>query len=75
MSKTMQFKIFCIEQYKKSHNMTGIDTLSKFKKFGVFDYLGSFFDVLHTSGAKYIVDDIDLYIAARKQSRNSETVE
>lgn len=66
MSNTMQFKVFCIEQYKKEHNMTGAETVKMFKKFGVFDYLGSFFDVLHSTGAKYIVEDIDMFIAARQ---------
>jgi hypothetical protein len=66
MSKTMQFKVFCIEQYKKKHNMTGVEAMKKFKEFGVFDYLGSFFDVLHSLGAKYIVEDIDMFIEARQ---------
>ena len=66
MSKTMQFKVFCVEQYKKKHNMTGAETVKRFKEFGVFDYLSSFFDVLHSSGAKYIIEDIEMYIAARQ---------
>ncbi len=66
MSKTMQFKVFCIEQYKIKHNMTGVETVKRFKQFGVLDYLSSFFDVLHSAGAKYIVEDIDMFIAARQ---------
>lgn len=66
MSRTMQFKVFCIEQYKQKHNMTGAEVMKRFKEFGVFDYLGSFYDVLHSAGAKYIVEDIDLFIAARQ---------
>ena len=54
MSQTMLFKVFCIEQYKKEHNMTGSETVKKFEEYGVFDYLGSFFDVLSTE-TKYIV--------------------
>ena len=66
MSNTMQFKVFCIEQYKNKHNMTGTETVKRFKEFCVFDYLTSFFDVLHTAGAQYIVEDIDMFIAARQ---------
>ena len=66
MSKTMQFKVFCIEQYKRKHNMTGFETVKKFKEYSVFDYLESFFDVLHSAGAKYIVEDIDMFIEARQ---------
>ena len=39
-----------------------------FKKYGVLDYLGSCFDVLHTTGRAYIVDDIDVFINARKNA-------
>lgn len=66
MSQTLQFKVFCIEQYKNQHNMTGAETMKRFKEYGVFDYLGAFFDVLHSTGAKYIVEDIDMYIAQRQ---------
>jgi len=66
MSETMQFKVFCLEQYKNEHNLTGAEVVKKFKEFGVFDYLGSFFDVLHSTGSKYIVEDIDMFISARQ---------
>lgn len=66
MSQTLQFKVFCVEQYKNEHNLTGAETVAKFKEYGVLDYLGSFFDVLHSTGAKYIVKDIDMFIAARQ---------
>lgn len=66
MSQTLQFKVFCIEQYKNKHNMTGAEAMKRFKEYGVFDYLGSFYDVLHSTGAKHIVEDIDMFIAARQ---------
>jgi hypothetical protein len=46
--------------------MKGRDAFNLFKQYGVMDYLGSFYDVLHTFGDKYIVQDIDLFIEARK---------
>ena len=36
------------------------------KRYGVLDYLGACFDVLHTTGREYIVEDIDIFINARK---------
>ncbi len=66
MSNTAHFKIFCLERYKSAHQMTGNDTIRLFKKYGVLDYLGSFYDVLHTFGEKYIVADIDEFIASRQ---------
>ena len=37
-----------------------------FKKYGVLNYLGTCFDVLHTTGREYIIEDIDGFINARK---------
>jgi hypothetical protein len=66
MNNITFFKAFCIERYKHEHNLGGNDTLLLFKKYGVLNYLGSFYDVLHTFGDKYIVADIDNFIAARQ---------
>lgn len=68
MSKTLEFKAFCFEAYRSDKNLTGRETMSIFKKYGVLDYLGDCFDVLHTVGRDYIVEDIDLFINARKRS-------
>jgi len=66
MSNTADFKVFCLERYKCEHNMKGKDTFRLFKEYGVLDYLGSFYDVLHSFGDKYLVEDIDLFIEARR---------
>ncbi len=68
MSDVTFFKVFCIELYKYEHGIGGKETLRRFKEYGVLDYLGSFYDVLHTFGDKYIVSDIDEFIAARQGS-------
>lgn len=39
-----------------------------FKKYGVLDYLGVCYDVLHTTGRQYIVEDIDIFIDTRKNT-------
>jgi len=66
MSETLKFKTFCIEQYKNAHRISGAEAVRRFKAYGVLEYLDSFYDVLHSTGAKYIVEDIDLFIAARQ---------
>lgn len=62
MSDTMLFKAFCIEQYKLAHHLSGKDTVNLFFRYGVMDYLQSFYDVLHSTGAQYLVEDIDLFL-------------
>lgn len=68
MSKTLEFKAFCFEAYRADKKLTGRETISLFKKYGVLDYLEACFDVLHTMGRAYIVEDIDVFIEARKRA-------
>lgn len=48
--------------------MSGREAMSLFKKYGVLNYLETCFDVLHTVGRDYIVEDIDIFIDARKNA-------
>ncbi|MCL2336521.1 MAG: DUF3791 domain-containing protein [Firmicutes bacterium] len=66
MQEVVRFKVFCLERYKYVHNLKGSETLRLFKQYGVMDYIESFYDVLHTFGDRYIVADIDEFIAARQ---------
>ncbi len=66
MSKTLEFKVFCFESYRSEKKMTGRETMQLFKKYGVLDYLETCYNVLHTTGRAYIVEDIDIFIEARK---------
>ena len=66
MPEVVNFKVFCLERYKSAHNMTGKDAFRLFKEYGVLEYISSFYDVLHTFGDSYIVQDIDLFIEARQ---------
>ena len=68
MSETIRFKVFCLEQYKNEHNLNGRETIALFNRYGVLDYINSFFDVLHSYGSQYIVQDIDMFIEARRDS-------
>ena len=68
MSKTLEFKVFCFEAYRAEKNMSGREAMSVFKKYGVLDYLDACYDVLHTTGRAYIIEDIDIFINARKST-------
>ena len=66
MPEVVKFKAFCLERYKHEHNMSGKDAIRLFKQYGVMEYLGSFYDVLHTFGDQHIVQEIDQFIEARR---------
>lgn len=66
MSKEGTFVIYCVEQYKAAKNLTGKETANLFTRYRVWDYLYSCYEALHTTGANYIVQDIDAFIEVRK---------
>lgn len=68
MSAPGNFLVFCIEQYKQAKKMTGRQIVELFNRYHVWDYVYSCYEALHTTGTNYIVNDIDLYIAARREA-------
>ena len=65
MSKEMAFVVFCLESYKVHRNLKGYEVSALFERYGVFDYIREFYDVLHTTGHNYINHDIDIYLNSR----------
>jgi hypothetical protein len=65
MSKEGKFLIFCLETYKMAKHLTGKQVIDLFSSFGITEYILSCYEALHTTGANYIVEDIDLFIAAK----------
>ena len=68
MSRQGDVMVYCTELYKSAKNMTGKQVSDLFTKYHVWDYIYSCFEALHTTGANYIVNDIDEYITARQPS-------
>ncbi len=66
LTSIQTFIIFCLEAYKNENNISGNDVLKEFKRYDVFSFLESGFDVLHTQSKKYIIDEITAYIKQRK---------
>ena len=66
VSKTLDFKAFCFEIYRAHHKLTGKEAMGLFKQFGVLRYLNDYYGSLHSQGGLYLIEDIDLYIKARK---------
>ena len=65
MSDVAHFKVFCLERYKSKHHLKGNEAFRLFMEYGVLDYLSSFYDVLHSYGEHYIIEDIEGFIASR----------
>ncbi|MDR0856121.1 MAG: DUF3791 domain-containing protein [Clostridiales bacterium] len=65
MSKELPFLVHCLEEYKLSKGLTGKEVIALFTKHRVDEFVVSFFESLHINGPKYIVEEIDTYIAER----------
>lgn len=63
----LDFMVYCIEIYKNVKGLKGKDVLELFNRYRVFDYIKATYEALHTTGKDYIVEDLDIYINARKQ--------
>lgn len=66
MSKQGAFLVHCVEAYKNAKGLSGEEVADLFSRYRVWDYVYSYYEALHTTGNNYIVEDIDLYIEARK---------
>lgn len=65
MCAETKFIVFCMESYKVHKSLTGKQVAQLFEKYGVYDYIREFYDVLHTTGDQYVNNDIDMYLQAR----------
>lgn len=66
MSKELPFMVYCVEEYKNQKGMTGKEVIELFNKYRVCEYIKDFYEALHTTGIKYIVNDIDSYINSQQ---------
>lgn len=60
------FLSFCIEQYKNKHQMSGEEVAILFEQYGVLPYLEDNFEVLHTQGHQWLMEEIDEWINQQK---------
>lgn len=63
--KINDFIVFCMEIYKSEKSITGKEVYELFEKYGVLNYLQEGYEVLHTQGDSWIVDDIDEFLKVR----------
>lgn len=71
MDKRMAFAVHCIELYRNVHKMDGNGVMDVFINTGALDYVLRFHDALHVMGDRYILDDLESFIAERQGSSES----
>lgn len=65
--EVIQFYTYCLENYAKRQHIGGINAWALFKETGADDYVIDNYDLLHTQGTEYVLDDIQRFINKRKK--------
>ncbi len=63
--KINDFIVFCIEIFKEENKLTGQETYELFEKYGVLKYLYDGYDMLHTQGNGWLMNDINEFLKIR----------
>ena len=64
VSETMKFKIYCIEEYKRMHNMAAPEVVDLFEEYSVYEFLN--LPALQWQSLRNTVLDIDEFIDNRR---------
>ncbi len=62
-----EFYTYTLEKYALTKGKTGLQVLALFKRYGVDDFLIDHYDLLHTQGTGYVIDEVDRFIQKRKR--------
>lgn len=65
--EAFEFFTYCLEKYAQAKGLTGLQAIALFKRYGADDYLIDHYDLLHTQGTGYVIDEIDRFIQRRKR--------
>lgn len=63
--KISEFVSFCIENFKIKHSMSGKDIANLFKVSGVLGFIINGYEMLHTQGKEYILEEIEIFLKNR----------
>ncbi|MFZ4583053.1 MAG: DUF3791 domain-containing protein [Paludibacter sp.] len=69
LQKEKMFYIFCAENFRILKNMEASEVLALFQKYDVYNFTTANYDVLHTQGEEYILNEITTYIKNQNKSR------
>lgn len=62
-----EFYTYTLEKYALAKGLTGLQAMALLKRYGADDFLLGHYDLLHTQGTGYVIDEIDRFIQRRKR--------
>ena len=66
-AEEFEFYAYCLEKYALAKGLTGLQALALLKRYRADDFLLDHYDLLHTQGTWYVIDEIDRFIQRRKR--------
>lgn len=66
-SEEFEFYTYSLEKYALAKGLTGLQALALLKRYRADDFLLDHYDLLHTQGTGYVIDEIDRFIQRRKR--------
>lgn len=65
--EAFEFLVYTLEKFALSKGMSGLEAMSLLKRYEADLFLIRNYDLLHTQGTGYVLDEIDRYIRRRKK--------
>ncbi|MBQ9311297.1 MAG: DUF3791 domain-containing protein [Bacteroidales bacterium] len=66
-TNVFEFYTYCLENYATRKHISGMRAWVLFKESGADKYVKDNYDLLHTQGTDYVLDDIERFINRRKR--------
>lgn len=65
--EAFEFYVYTLEKYSISKRISGLQALAIFKEYEADEFLLNHYDLLHTQGTGYVIDEVQRYIDRRKR--------
>lgn len=65
--QAFEFYVYMLENYAIAKRISGMQALALFKEYGADEFLLKHYDLLHTQGTGYVLDEVQRYIDRRKK--------
>ncbi|MBQ9677002.1 MAG: DUF3791 domain-containing protein [Prevotella sp.] len=65
--EAFEFFVYTLEKYAIGKGIGGMQALALFKEYGADEFLLKHYDLLHTQGTGYVIDEIQRFISRRKK--------
>lgn len=65
--EAFEFYVYTLEKYAINKRISGLQALAIFKEYEADEFLLNHYDLLHTQGTGYVIDEVQRYIDRRKR--------